>query len=178
MKFLKHQGMGSTGCVIAEADADGALNFNGMSLCGACTLLAGFQDVGLHVSVIARKKLAEESPSSSGAVLSHMQQVADVRIENSGASVCIFKFGITAQPLKRWYSYKTQNYLKFTVIHATNSLMEACWGEAALIALSEGAKGCRNIRKGGDGPLHVKGDGPPYFIYIVTSRADLAMWVF
>ena len=169
--------MAGDGSITADIPDDGILNFAGMSICDACVHLSRFKHMDLHVAVIGHDKLAKQCPSNSGAVLAHMQQATERQLELCGKQLCIFKFGITAQPLQRWAFYHQENYIRFTVLHATNSLFEACWAEAALIALKDGVRACRNIKRGGDGPLHTKGGGPPYFVYLATSRADIGKWV-
>ena len=143
-----------------------------------CQFLSVFGGMKFYINTLHPDRLSRESPAQAGAILTHMRNViARVMQDFGGEGLCIFKIGITAQPLLRWEAYRSANYLKCTILHVTNCIWEACWGEAALIACLEVLPGCRNIQKGGDGPLHVRGDGPPYFIYIVTARAD-GRWVY
>ncbi|CAE7231731.1 unnamed protein product [Symbiodinium sp. CCMP2592] len=99
--------------------------------------------------------IAETSLASK--VLLHCLRVVDaVRTENGGASLCVFKIGLTSNPVQRRASYLQQNFQNFVVIHKVwrpelLGMLEML--EAALIA-----------------QFHDNGFPPPYYAYCVAAK--------
>lgn len=96
-----------------------------------------------------------------------------------GATLCIFKIGVSANPLLRYAAYIEMNYTEMWVIHVSSSLDTIHMLEAALISAFEPYMGCKNApQSGGEGALNrQKPVKPPYFVYIVAGRADQPRWV-
>ena len=88
-----------------------------------------------------------------------------------GRSVCVYKVGLTSNPLVRFQFYLEGNYTRMSLLHVTGNMGEAQMLEAALIEKNLLEKGCRNEKFGGDGPKHLR-EEPFHFVYIVGARAD------
>lgn len=86
-------------------------------------------------------------------------------------SLCVFKIGMTANPLLRFHFYAKGNYSHMSLLHVTKNIGVAQMLEAALIQTHMAEKQCRNEKLGGDGPP-TNQDGH-YFVYIVGARADV-----
>ena len=86
-------------------------------------------------------------------------------------SLCVYKVGMTTNPVLRFHFYALRNYSKMSLLHVTENLGVAQMLEAALIAMHISEKECRNERFGGDGPNTLDHVGP-HFLYIVGARAD------
>lgn len=90
----------------------------------------------------------------------------------TGEKLCVYKFGITADPIVRRPYYTADNYTIFVLLHISMVLESVAWGEAFLIydfkRMAIGA--CRNVRSGGDGSLSL--DSGPFFLYMAAGRAD------
>jgi hypothetical protein len=94
-----------------------------------------------------------------------------------GAELCIYKIGITSNPIIRFRNYQEEGFTIMWVIHYT--LDAASAGvvemlEAGLISHHINVRSNRNVRKGGDGNLSAQ--SPPYCTYIVGGRADVGCW--
>ncbi|CAJ1422627.1 unnamed protein product, partial [Effrenium voratum] len=76
----------------------------------------------------------------------------------------VFKIGITCTPLVRWRAYDREGYQQMHLLHVTEEPGLVQMLEAALISEFQGRSGCRNVAKGGEGPV---GRGP-YFAYLVV----------
>ncbi|CAE7662955.1 unnamed protein product [Symbiodinium sp. CCMP2592] len=120
--------------------------------------------------------IAETSLASK--VLLHCLRVVDaVRTENGGASLCVFKIGLTSNPVQRRASYLQQNFQNFVVIHKVwrpelLGMLEML--EAALIAqFHDNGRCCRNVRLGGESMRtkdFVPRFPPPYYAYCVAAK--------
>lgn len=99
--------------------------------------------------------------------------------DHVGLGLCIYKVGVSANPLLRFASYLDMGYTKMWLIHSSFELGLTHMLEAALIALNEGNAGFRNKPgSGGEGALNRhKPAKPPYFVYVVAGRADQSRWV-
>ena len=86
-------------------------------------------------------------------------------------SLCVYKVGITTNPVLRFHFYARGNYSKMSLLHITENMGVAQMLEAALLAMHISEKECRNERFGGDGPATLDHMGP-HFLYIVGARAD------
>ena len=111
-------------------------------------------------------------PALEGYVLQHAKEQIDVFRRHVGLQVCVYKIGITANPLVRFHSYKQSNYTLMRVIHISPDLGLIKMLEAALVDIHIGLTGCRNTRLGGDGPLNSAKSKPPYCCYVVAAPAD------
>ena len=83
---------------------------------------------------------------------------------------CIYKVGVTKDPIHRWEFYKEDKQNRFTnmkVIYAHGHAHGVCFLEASLIRLFLGLPGNRNIRWGGEGLQEGLG---PFFCYIVYRK--------
>ncbi|CAE8741039.1 unnamed protein product [Polarella glacialis] len=70
-----------------------------------------------------------------------------------GCGPVVFKIGITCNPLVRWSAYEREGYQQFHLLHVTDSSEVVQLFEAALIAAFQDRAGCRNIARGGEGPV-------------------------
>ena len=124
-----------------------------------------FVEVGIRISVPQRPVIAWR-------VLEHLDNEMRKFRKSIGETVCIFKIGISAIPLKRWELYQSRNYKFFTIIYCNSNLgvIEMC--EAYLIKCYGCIVGCRNVAKGGEGACESRSYPPPYFLYLAGARAD------
>ena len=86
-------------------------------------------------------------------------------------SLCVFKVGLTSDPVQRFGFYLEANYTCMSLLHVTANMAEAQMLEAAVIAATISEPGCRNERLGGDGPSKLT-PYQLYFVYVVGARAD------
>lgn len=94
--------------------------------------------------------------------------------------MCIFKIGITANPLLRYASYIDLGYTSMWLIHSSPSLGLTNMLEAALICEFATMVGCKNKpNSGGEGGLNRSSRAmlPPFYVYCVAGRADQPRWV-
>lgn len=119
-----------------------------------------------------------QRPPTSGKILAHSKEQAANMIEEVGASLCIFKIGVSANPLLRYASYLEMGYQQMRIIHTSPSLDSIHMLEAALISMFQDYPGCKNSPgSGGEGGLNRhKPVKPPFFVYIVGGRADKSDW--
>ena len=91
-----------------------------------------------------------------------------------GLRVCVFKVGVTCNPVKRYLSYLDQGFSCMWLIAMSGSLDLIHMLEAALVSEFNKHVGCRNKEgSGGEGALNRKGKAPPpYFCYVTGGRAD------
>ena len=116
---------------------------------------------------------------TSGRILLHArQQVSGLR-ERLGIGVCIFKIGVTANPVLRFKEYFQKKYTHMWIIFSSPDLGQIHMLEAALIALFHTSAGCRNApNTGGEGALNRKNHGgPPFYVYVTAARGDQAKWI-
>lgn len=116
---------------------------------------------------------------TSGKILSHAKEQVVNMQHHIGIGVCIYKIGVTSNPLLRFASYLDLGYSKMWLIHSSCDLGLTHMLEAALIALNEGTVGFRNKpSSGGEGALNRRKPArPPFFVYVVAGRADQSRWV-
>jgi len=114
-----------------------------------------------------------------GKILAHSKDKVTLLRERIGVRVCIFKIGVTANPIARYKLYVDQGYATMWLIHKSNSLDLVHMLEAALISEYHQHVGCRNqTGTGGEGALNRRVPiAPPYFVYVVGARADQPRWV-
>lgn len=124
--------------------------------------------------LIDKSLKGSRSIPSCGKILQHAtQEVSDMR-KMVGESLCIFKIGVTANPPLRYASYLEMGYQSMWLVHSSDSLGLTHMLEASLISAFQDFRGCRNKPgSGGEGALNrTKKINPPYFVYVVSGRAD------
>ena len=108
-------------------------------------------------------------------VINHCNEKFRSFREEMGGNVCIFKFGITTDPITRFHFYVKDGYQRMLVLHISKSPHAIEMLEAYLIFTFGKIMGCRNVAKGGEGNLPSKPG--PYLTYVVAARADRAVGV-
>lgn len=108
---------------------------------------------------------------SAGTVLQRCLAAVDQFRNRMTRSLCVYKVGMTSNPIVRFDFYKEANYSHMSLLHCTDNLGVAQMLEAALIASNLSEHGCRNQRYGGEGPPSVEHE-PFHFVYVVGGRAD------
>ena len=102
-----------------------------------------------------------------------------LRNQCGGPALCVFKIGLTSNPLQRRAAYYKQNFKKFVIIHQVSrgellGMLEML--EAALIAeFYDNQRCCRNKQLGGESMrdrTFMPRFEPPYFAYCVASNAS------
>ena len=112
-------------------------------------------------------------PPSSGRLLSYCVQQVDSFREHMGLSVCVFKIGVTSNPLVRYVDYLQRNFTSMWVIFSGSNVKEIHMLEAALVSLYHSTTGCQNAGgSGGEGALNKATASPPYYAYVTGGRAD------
>ena len=127
-----------------------------------------FANCGLEKVYLDETRL---STSTAGTVLQRCLTNIEKFRSRMTRSLCVYKLGLTTNPLLRFHFYTHRNYSKMTLLHCTPEIGVAQMLEAALISNHISEKECRNERFGGDGPNSVDHEGP-HFVYIVGARAD------
>ena len=114
----------------------------------------------------------------SGRILAYAMQQVNAFREKIGFQVCIFKLGVTGNPISRHVQYHSMNFSSMWVIFSSNTVQEVHMLEAALINLFHSSAGCRNAPgTGGEGALNNPNATPPFYVYITGGRADQNKWV-
>ena len=119
------------------------------------------------------------SSATTGKLLSYCKSKITCFREKIGIRLCIFKIGVTANPVSRFEMYKDKGFSKMWILATSGSVDLVHMLEAALISEFHKHVGCKNREgSGGDGALNRKPPAPPpYFVYISGGRADQARWV-
>ncbi|CAE7180797.1 unnamed protein product [Symbiodinium microadriaticum] len=130
-----------------------------------------------HCGVGLDQRLIPETALASKILWHCVKTVNCIREENGGRSLCVFKLGLTSNPLQRRQSYLEQNFMSFVVIHKVCRLdllamLEML--EAALIAeFHDNQRCCRNHQLGGES-MRWKDFSPrfppPYYAYCVPAK--------
>ena len=110
-----------------------------------------------------------------GKILSHCLDKVGAFRHGMGLRVCVFKIGVTANPLARFGSYAELNFNSMWLLHMSNSVDLIHMLEAAMVSSFHKHVGCRNKEgTGGEGALNRLGNVPsgPYFLYVTGGRAD------
>lgn len=109
-----------------------------------------------------------------GTLLSYCRDQVICFREKIGIRLCIFKIGVTSNPIIRYKSYVKKNYTAMWLIAESSSVDLIHMLEAALILEFHKHVGCRNKEgSGGDGALNRdQPPPPPYFVYLTGGRAD------
>ncbi|CAE7219602.1 unnamed protein product [Symbiodinium natans] len=101
-------------------------------------------------------------PALAGAALHRAKDV--VRQILDSMSPVVFKIGITCTPLMRFRAYDREGYQQMHLLHVTEEPGLVQMLEAALISEFQERPGCRNVARGGEGPV----GRAPYFAYLVV----------
>ena len=129
---------------------------------------------------IYNHSMSKHGPSPTcGKLLGHCKdKVASFR-EKMGVRICIFKLGVTTNPMSRFELYKEKGYSKMWLLATCSSVDLLHMLEAALISEHYQHVGCKNSKgSGGEGALNrTLPAPPPYFLYIVGGKADQGQWV-
>ena len=113
-------------------------------------------------------------------ILHHCVRVVNnIRSENGGKSLCVFKIGITSDAWQRREGYLKQNFKSFVILHKVcqAELLGMCeMLEAALIAeFHDNVRCCRNKQGGGES-MRKKDFSPrfkpPYYVYCAATDAS------
>ena len=120
---------------------------------------------------ISYLKFYRRQTATAGTIIQRcLSEVSNFR-DRMGRKLCVFKLGLTSNPILRFDFYKEANYTHMTLLHVSDQLAVTQMLEAAPIAFNLNEIGCRNQRYGGEGP-----PCPPnavfHFVYIVGARAD------
>lgn len=87
-----------------------------------------------------------------GKVLAHAKNQIQAFREQMGVRVCVFKVGITCNPIQRFISYREVGFTDMWVVTMCDSVDSISMLEAACIALFSAHVGCRNkAETGGKG---------------------------
>ena len=128
---------------------------------------------------LLNKSLHIESKVSAnftcGKILSHCLEKVDAFRRGVGLRVCVFKIGVTSNPLARYACYAELKFNSMWLLYMSNSVDLIHMLEAALVSAFHKHVGCRNKEgTGGEGALSRLGDVPsgPYFLYVTGGRAD------
>ena len=117
-----------------------------------------------------RVSLLEDQPLYCANILKHCTRQVECVRRAYGGAVCVFKIGITADPVTRFQYYRDENLDSMTLLHVSESCELTNMLEAALIQTFKHINGCRDINLGGEGGMYRS--PPPYYTYIVAARAD------
>ena len=109
-----------------------------------------------------------------GKILAHAKKQIQAFREQVGLRVCVFKVGITCNPIQRFVSYREMGFTDMWVVTMCDSVDSISMLEAACIALFSAHVGCRNkAETGGEGALNRSPPPkPPFFLYVTGGRAD------
>ena len=109
-----------------------------------------------------------------GKILTHCRAQVSAFRKSLGQELCIFKIGVTADPLVRFQDYMDKAYTNMWIVHVSDDLGLTHMLEAALISEFHLESGCRNSPgTGGEGGLNRKKHlGPPFYTYVTGGRAD------
>ena len=122
--------------------------------------------------------LLPETCTASKILWHCVKLINDVRRHCGGTQLCVFKIGLTSNPLQRMEGYLQQNFKVFAVIHKVTTadllgMLEML--EAALIAeFHDGQRCCRNKQLGGESMRDNSFKPrfpPPYFAYVAAACA-------
>ena len=141
----------------------------------------GFHDESFDWETVRRYQLLNHcinpkrgSTLSCGKILAHAKAQITAFREKIGVRVCIFKIGVSSNPVSRFVPYLQQGFSEMWVIHRSNSVDLIHMLEAACIQLFGMHVGCRNqAESGGEGALNKAScPEPPFFLYVTGCTAD------
>ena len=114
-----------------------------------------------------------------GRILSYCKDRVTSFREDIGIRLCVFKLGVTSNPIQRYIHYQQLGFNRMWIIAVSHSTDLIHMLEAALVSEYCKHVGCKNKEgSGGEGALNrnVKAP-PPYFMYVTGGRADQSRWV-
>ena len=114
-----------------------------------------------------------------GKILSRCNGLVESFRAKIGPQICIFKIGVTSNPLLRFLSYIESGYQLMWLMHQSPSLDLIHMLEAALIMANCHHSGCRNSKgTGGAGGLNRSNKLPPPTLYISpgAKQTNLEEW--
>ena len=88
-----------------------------------------------------------------------------------GNGICVFKIGVSANPVMRYISYVEQGFTSMWVLEVSPSIGLIHMLEAALVSEYASHVGCRN-KEGSGGEGKAGQSKGPYFAYVTGGRAD------
>ena len=109
-----------------------------------------------------------------GKILAHARSQITAFRESKGVKVCVFKVGVTSNPLLRFCSYNEKGFDAMWLIFQSESIDLIHMLEAACISHFSVHVGCRNQHEsGGEGALN-RANPPkgPFYLYVTGGRAD------
>ena len=99
-----------------------------------------------------------------GKILEHAVSKITAFRETIGVRLCVFKVGVTSNPLKRYVMYLKQGFTMMWVITKSSSVDLIHMLEAACVSHFSMHVGCRNQRgSGGEGALNRANSTPLFF---------------
>ena len=110
--------------------------------------------------------------TTCGRILAHAKNQIQAFRELMGLRVCVFKVGITCNPIRRFISYQELGFTDMWVVTQSDSVDLISMLEAACVALFSAHVGCRNkAETGGEGALNRS--PPPNHLFSCTSQVDV-----
>ena len=115
---------------------------------------------------------------TAGKLLQHcIAQINDF-CDHIGQQLCVFKIGVTSNPLCRFCAYLEKGFTAMFVLAVSNNVDHIHMLEAACISKFAKNIGCKNaVNSGGEGALNCMDTEPPFFLYVTGGRADQGRWV-
>ena len=124
-----------------------------------------------HGICVSYLSFPQRQKATAGTVLQRcLAEVTKFR-NRMGRKLCVYKLGLTSNPVLRFDFYKDANYTHMSLLHVSPNLGLCQMLEAALIASNMSERECRNQRTGGEGPPSSE-EEPFHFVYVVGARAD------
>ena len=106
------------------------------------------KDSPIEVSYMPYMPLSSTVQPTAGHILQHCKKRLDSFRASVGENVCVYKVGLTTNPLRRCTWYLQLNYTRMSLLHATQCHGTAEMLEASLIDNHMGRTGFRNQRSG------------------------------
>ena len=132
-----------------------------------------------YVNDVLVKRVIGETLTASKIRWHCVETINFVRGQCGGPALCVFKIGLTANPIKRREAYRKQNFKQFVIIHEVSrhellGMLEML--EAALIAqFHDCQRCCRNKQLGGESMRDKNFAArfePPYYAYCAATNAS------
>ena len=142
-------------------------------------------DLVQSLGLISRLGKTNPGVTTAGKLLAHCKDQITVFREKIGVRICIFKIGVTTNPLLRFSTYMEQGYTSMWVLAVSQSVDQIHMLEAACISEFSKHVGCKNAaNSGGEGALNRKDVVPPFSLVFywggwltrVAGLADPASW--
>ena len=128
---------------------------------------------GLGISNLCTRAIASSSMTCGKILALATQRVVDFR-EKLGIKLCVFKIGVTSNPVTRFADYREKAFTSMWLVWVSRSVDLVHMLEASLIQQFHREIGCQNKGgTGGEGCLNKSNPpSPPYFVYITGGGAD------